>query len=60
MKRLGNPGRFGFPVLVILDEDGRVMHIQNSSFLEEEKSYNFKKVMEFFQNWTREAIDDLK
>ena len=60
MKRLGNPARFGFPVLVILDNEGRVMHIQNSSYLEEEKSYNFKKVMEFFQNWTREAIDDLK
>ena len=60
MKRLGNPGRFGYPVLVILDDEGRVMHIQNSSYLEEEKSYNLKKVMQFFQNWTREAIDNLK
>ena len=60
MKRLGNPGRFGYPVLVILDEDGHVMHIQNSSYLEEEKSYSHKKVLDFFQNWTREAIDNLK
>lgn len=60
MKRLGNPGRFGYPVLVILDEDGRVMHIQNSSYLEEEKSYSHKKVLDFFQNWTRDAIEELK
>ena len=60
LRRLGNPGRFGYPVLVILDEDGHVMHIQNSSYLEEEKSYSHKKVLDFFQNWTREAIDNLK
>ena len=60
LKRLGNPGRFGYPVLVILDHEGRVMHIQNSSYLEEDKSYNFKKVMAFFQNWTPEAIETIK
>lgn len=60
LKRLGNPGRFGYPVLVILDTDGRVLHIQNSSYLEEDKSYNYKKVKEFFLNWTREAIVNLK
>ena len=60
LKRLGNPGRFGYPVLVILDTDGRVLHIQNSSYLEEDKSYNYKKVKEFFLNWTREAIENLK
>ena len=60
LKRLGNPGRFGYPVLVILDTDGRVLHIQNSSYLEEDKSYNYKKVKEFFLNWTREAIENIK
>ena len=60
LRRLGNPGRFGYPVLVILDDDGRVMHIQNSSYLEEGKSYNHKKVLEFFLNWTRKAIEELK
>ena len=60
MKRLGNPGRFGYPVLVILDDEGRVMHIQNSSYLEEGNSYNHKKVLEFFLNWTRKAIEELK
>ena len=60
LKRLGNPGRFGYPVLVVLGRDGEVLHIQNSSYLEEEKSYNRKRVMEFFQNWTIKAIEDLK
>ena len=60
LKRLGNPGRFGYPVFVILDEEGRVMHIQNSSYLEEGKSYDYKKVLQFFQNWTHKAIEELK
>ena len=58
--RLGNPGRFGYPALVILDHDGRVMHIQNSAYLENGQSYDRKKVIEFFQNWTAEAIDQIK
>ena len=60
LRRLGNPGRFGYPVFVILDDEGRVMHIQNSSYLEEGNSYNHKKVLEFFLNWTRKAIEELK
>jgi hypothetical protein len=34
MKRLNKAGRFGYPVLVVLDEEGRVLHIQDSGFLE--------------------------
>ena len=56
MKRLNNPGRFGFPVFVVLDEQGNVLHIQDSSFLEEGKGYNKEKVLRFFQNWTPKAI----
>ena len=56
LKRLGNPGRFGYPVFVLLDHEGQVLHIQNSSYLEQEKSYDRKKVIDFFQNWTMEAI----
>ena len=60
MLRLGNPGRFGYPAIVILDQKGQVIHIQNSAYLEKDKSYDEKKVLEFFQNWTRKAIEDLK
>ena len=56
MKRLGNPARFGFPVFVVLDENGKVIHTQDSSFLEEGKSYNKEKVMRFFECWTPKAV----
>jgi thioredoxin-related protein len=56
MKRLNNTGRFGFPVLVVLDEQGQIIHIQDSGLLEEDKSYNQKKVLSFFQNWTPKAV----
>ena len=56
MKRLDNPGRFGYPVFVVLDEKGKVIHIQDSSFLEEGKGYDKAKVVRFFKNWTPKAV----
>ena len=56
MKRLNNCGRFGFPVFVVLNENAKVIHIQDSSFLEEGKGYNQKKVLRFFKNWTPRAV----
>lgn len=56
MKRLGNPQRFGFPVFVVLDQNGNVLHIQDSSFLEEGKGYSKEKVLRFFNNWTPKAV----
>ena len=56
LKRLGNPGRFGYPVIVVLDGNGKVIHIQDSSFLEEGKGYNKEKVVRFFNCWTPKAV----
>ena len=56
MKRLCNPGRFGYPVFVVLDKDGKPMHFQDSSFLEEGEGYNKEKVIRFFENWTPKAV----
>jgi thioredoxin-related protein len=56
MVRLDNCGRFGFPVLVVLDEEGNVVHIQDSSFLEEGQGYNQEKVLRFFKGWTPKAV----
>ncbi len=56
MKRLDNPQRFGFPVFVVLDGDGKVLHTQDSSFLEEGKGYNKDKVLRFLNNWTPKAV----
>lgn len=60
MQRLDNPARFGFPVFVVLDANGKVLHTQDSSFLEEEKSYSEKKVLRFFNNWTPSAVENKK
>lgn len=60
MQRLDNPARFGFPVFVVLDANGNVLHTQDSSFLEEEKSYSEKKVLRFFNNWTPAAVENKK
>lgn len=56
LKRLGNPVRFGFPVLVVLDPQGNVLHTQDSSFLEENKGYNRERVLRFLRNWTPKAV----
>ena len=60
MQRLYNPARFGFPVFVVLDANGKVLHTQDSSFLEEGKSYSEKKVLRFFNNWTPAAVENKK
>jgi rhodanese-related sulfurtransferase/thioredoxin-related protein len=56
MKRLNNAGRFGFPVLVVLDGNGSVVHIQDSGLLEEGQGYAYKKVLSFFRGWTPKAV----
>ena len=55
LQRLNNPVRFGFPVFVVLDENGKVIHTQDSSFLEEGNGYNKEKVLRFFNCWTPQA-----
>lgn len=56
MERLNRPARFGFPVFIVLDEEGKVIHIQDSGLLEEGKGYNQEKVLSFFKNWTPKAV----
>ena len=51
------PQRFGFPVFLILDANGKLIHIQNSSYLEEGKGYNGKTVSGFFNDWAPKAFD---
>lgn len=55
MHRLDNPGRFGYPVLVVLDAEGRRLHTQDSSFLEEGQGYNQGRLLRFLKGWTPEA-----
>ena len=55
-QRLNYPARFGFPVFVVLDEEGKVIHLQDSGYLEEGQGYNREKVLSFFKNWTPKAV----
>ena len=57
MSYLGNPERFGFPVFVIIDGEGKVIHIQDSALLEKGKGYNKKHIMRFLTVWTAGAVD---
>jgi thioredoxin-related protein len=57
MARLQYPQRFGFPVFVILDTEGNRIHTQNTLYLEEEESYNEKRLFDFLHNWNRAAVD---
>ncbi len=56
MAKLGNPMRFGYPVMVVLDGNGKVLHTQDSSYLESGESYDKDKVTRFFKNWMPSAI----
>ncbi|MDZ7775181.1 MAG: thioredoxin family protein [Bacteroidales bacterium] len=56
LAKYGFPQRFGFPVLVILDENGRRIHTQSTVCLEQDKGYNQKRVEEFLKNWRPEAL----
>jgi len=57
MTRLNQCGRFGYPVLVVLNKEGRVIHIQDSGYLEEGQGYDREKVLRFFKNWTPKAVN---
>jgi len=61
LKKLEYPQRFGFPVLVILDEQGRRLHTQDSGMLEASKTkqnifYDHQKVFGFLYNWRPAAL----
>jgi len=61
MKQFGYPNRFGFPVFVILDGDGKELHIQDSGLLEHPdpkvKGYDTTKVVTFLKMWNVRAMD---
>ena len=59
LKRLNYAGRFGYPVFIVLNQKGHVIHIQESGYLEEGQSYDKDKVLRFFKNWTPTAVTKL-
>ena len=59
MKEFGYPNRFGFPVFVILDGNGKRLHTQDSGLLEHAtvKGYDTTKVVTFLKQWNVKAVD---
>lgn len=48
----GNPGdKFGYPVFIVLDKTGKMIHVQQSDVLEEGKGYSLEKTKAFFNQW---------
>lgn len=51
--KYGNPGeKFGYPVFIVLDGDGKQIHTQDSSVLEDGKGYSLEKTKEFFTKFS--------
>jgi hypothetical protein len=57
LEKFGYPQRFGFPVFLILNGTGELLHSQNSVYLEEGKGYNEKTVAGFLSDWSPSAFD---
>ena len=57
MVKYGFPQRFGFPVFLILNAKGELIHTQNSVYLEEGKGYNEKTIVGFLSDWSPKALD---
>ncbi len=57
LQELGFPQRFGFPVFVVLDGNGKRLHTQNTAYLEEDSGYSHEKVLGFYQQWSPTALD---
>lgn len=50
-KKYGNPTRFGLPVIVILDGDGKALTTQDTGKLEQGDHHDPKKVLAFLNEW---------
>ena len=58
LAKYGFPQRFGFPVFLVLDDNGKLLHTQNSGYLENgNKGYTRDAVVGFFNDWTPSALD---
>jgi len=56
--KYGFPQRFGFPVFLILNDKGDLLHTQSSWYLEDgKKSYDKEKATAFFTDWSKKALD---
>ena len=58
LAKYGYPQRFGFPVFLVLNAEGKLIHTQNSWYLEDgKKSYDRDKVIAFLTGWSPSALN---
>lgn len=57
LSRLGNPQRFGFPVLVVLNAKGERIHTQDTGLLESGDGYDAKKVLSVLKGWSKAGCE---
>jgi thioredoxin-related protein len=57
LKKYKFPQRFGFPVFLILNEKGELLHTQSSWYLEAGKGYDKEKTMAFLNDWNKKSLD---
>jgi thioredoxin-related protein len=60
LAKYGYPQRFGFPVLLILDGNGKLIHTQNTALLEQGRGYNKEKLLETLEQWSPQSLDPAK
>lgn len=59
LQTYNNPQRFGFPVFLVLNSKGELIHTQDSGYLESctEKGYDQEKVERFLNNWKKSTVE---
>jgi thioredoxin-related protein len=60
LAKIGNPQRFGFPVLVILDENGNLLHTQDSGLLQQGNLYSTEQISSVLNKWAPSSIANTK
>ena len=59
LAKLGYPQRFGFPVLVVLNAEGKQIHTQATGLLAKGNGYDREKIELFFLNFSP-VFDEMK
>lgn len=52
LAQLGNPGKLGYPVFIVMSPNGKIIHTQGSEYLEEAEGYSEARVLEFLNKWS--------
>lgn len=55
-----HPERFGFPVLLVLDAEGTLLHTQDTTLLEDGAGYSKPKILEMIRQWTVRALKGMQ